>query len=135
MKKTARILLSVFALIGVVSLAPAVATYAAPAEKIQEGVNSVGGGSPDCTDADGNPAACSVDNQVQVVVNILLFILGAIAVVMIVIGGIRYATSNGESSNIKAAKDTILYAVIGLIVAIMAYAIVNFVVGAFVKPA
>jgi len=70
-----------------------------------------------------------------VVVNILLFILGAIAVVMIVIGGIRYATSNGESSNIKAAKDTILYAVIGLIVAIMAYAIVNFVVGAFVKPA
>jgi hypothetical protein len=50
---------------------------------------------------------------------------------MIVLGGIRYTTSNGEASQVKGAKDTILYAVIGLIVAIMAFAIVNFVVDQF----
>jgi multisubunit Na+/H+ antiporter MnhB subunit len=54
-----------------------------------------------------------------------------IAVIMIVIGGIRYTTSNGDSSQVKSAKDTIMYAVIGLVVAILAYAIVNFILSAF----
>jgi multisubunit Na+/H+ antiporter MnhB subunit len=58
-------------------------------------------------------------------------VLGAIAVIMIVIGGIRYTLSNGESAAITGAKNTILYAVIGLVVALLAYAIVNFVLGAF----
>jgi hypothetical protein len=70
---------------------------------------------------------------VKTVVNTMLFILGAIAVIMIVIGGIRYTLSGGDASNTKAAKDTILYAVIGLVVAVMAYAIVNFVIGALKK--
>lgn len=70
-------------------------------------------------------------SMIKTVINILLFLIGIIAVVAIIIGGIRYTTSNGDSGAIKSAKDTILYAVIGLIVAIMSYAIVNFVVGAF----
>ncbi len=61
------------------------------------------------------------------IINTILFVLGIIAVIMIIIGGIRYTTSNGDASGIKSAKDTIMYAVIGLVVAIMAYAIVNFV--------
>ncbi|HUO61870.1 MAG TPA: pilin [Candidatus Bathyarchaeia archaeon] len=65
------------------------------------------------------------------IINTMLFVLGMIAVLMIVIGGIRYTTSNGDSAATKSAKDTILYSVIGLVVAIMAYAIVNFVVGRF----
>ena len=73
----------------------------------------------------------SLGPMIHIVINILLYLLGAIAVVMIVIGGIRYTTSNGDSSAIKGAKDTILYAVIGLVVAIMAYSIVNFVVSWF----
>ena len=44
---------------------------------------------------------------------------------------IRYATSNGDAQQVKSAKDAVLYAVIGLVVAILAYAIVNFVLGAF----
>lgn len=68
---------------------------------------------------------------IQNVVNVLLFVLGMIAVIMIVIGGIRYATSGGDSSQIQAAKNTILYAVVGLVVAIMSYAIVNFVLASF----
>jgi hypothetical protein len=61
------------------------------------------------------------------VINAILFALGIAAVIMIVLGGIRYTTSNGDSGAITGAKNTILYAVVGLIVAIMAYAIVNFV--------
>jgi multisubunit Na+/H+ antiporter MnhB subunit len=65
-------------------------------------------------------------------VNVLLFILGAVAVIMIVIGGIKYTTSNGDASSVTSAKNTIMYAVVGLIVALMAYAIVNFVIQQFV---
>ena len=63
--------------------------------------------------------------------NVLLFIVGAVAVIMIVIGGLRYVTSGGNSSSISAAKNTILYAVIGLIVALLAYAVINFVLNSF----
>ena len=61
-------------------------------------------------------------------VNILLFLAGAVAVIVIIIGGIRYVMSSGDAGQVQSAKNTILYAVIGLIVVIMAYAIVNFVV-------
>ncbi len=67
----------------------------------------------------------------KTVVNTMLFILGIVAVIMIVIGGIRYVVSNGDSAAVAGAKNTILYAVIGLVVAILAYAIVNFVVTTF----
>src|SRR5688572_24496967 len=59
------------------------------------------------------------------------FIIGAISVLMIIIGGIRYVTSGGDQAGVKAAKDTILYSVIGLIVAMLAYAIVHFVISNF----
>lgn len=66
------------------------------------------------------------------IINTVLVVLGMVAVVMIVIGGIRYTTSNGEASQIQSAKNTVLYAVVGLIVAILAFAIVNFVIDAFI---
>ena len=64
------------------------------------------------------------------IVRTLFSIIGSIAVIVIVYGGFRYVTSAGDSSKIAAAKNTILYAVIGLIIAILAFAIVNFVIGA-----
>lgn len=70
----------------------------------------------------------NIGTAITNIVNIMLYALGAIAVIMIVIGGIRYTTSNGDSNGIQSAKNTILYAVAGLVVAILAYAIVNFVV-------
>lgn len=87
-----------------------------------------------CTNS-GASAVCAntgetVGPLVNKVVNILLYVLGAIAVIMIVIGGVMYTTSGGDAGGIKKAKDTILYAVIGLVVAIFAYAIINFVVNA-----
>ena len=114
--------------VGTVLLAPAYAGETAnaldPISGISDGVKGAGGGG-----ANTQP----LKNKLKQVVNILLFVLGAIAVIVIVIGGIRYATSGGDSGQISAAKNTILYAVVGLVVAILAYAIVNFVLGAFIK--
>lgn len=67
------------------------------------------------------------------VTNVLLFIIGAISVLMIIYGGIRYTISGGDAAAVTGAKNTILYAVVGLVVAIMAYAIVNFVLTQFLK--
>lgn len=61
----------------------------------------------------------------------LLFLLGTISVIMIIIGGIRYTTSNGDASQTKSAKDTIMYSVVGLVVALMAWGIVGFVINRF----
>ena len=62
------------------------------------------------------------------VVNILLFIIGAVSVIMLIYGGIRYTTSGGNANSVTAAKNTIMYSIIGLVVAILAFAVVNFVV-------
>ena len=64
----------------------------------------------------------------QTIVNVILFIVGAVAVIMIVVGGVRYTVSNGDSNAVQGAKNTIMYAIVGLVVAIIAYALVNFVV-------
>lgn len=63
--------------------------------------------------------------------NTLIFLIGGIAVIMIIIGGLRYVLSNGDPKGATDARNTILYSVIGLGVAISAYAIVNFVVAHF----
>jgi len=61
------------------------------------------------------------------VANALIFLVGAVSVIMIIIGGLRYVTSNGDAKQTEAAKNTILYAVIGIVVAIASFAIVSFV--------
>lgn len=70
-------------------------------------------------------------NMIKNVINILLYVLGAIAVIMIVVGGVRYTVSAGNSSSTKEAKDTIIYAIVGLVIALMSYTIVNFVLSYF----
>ena len=74
----------------------------------------------------------SFSSVLTTVTNILLFLMGAISVIMIIVGGIRYATSQGDQTQMQSAKNTILYAVIGVVVSIAAYAIVSFVVTQFV---
>ena len=65
------------------------------------------------------------------ITNVMMFIVGAASVIMIVIGGLRYVLSGGNTANVSAAKNTILYAIVGLIVAILAYAMINFVITSF----
>jgi cytochrome bd-type quinol oxidase subunit 2 len=73
----------------------------------------------------------TVNKPVQTVINVLLFVVGVLSVIMIIVGGIRYVISNGDSSRITSAKNTVQYAVVGLVVALLAYSIVNFVVARF----
>lgn len=62
------------------------------------------------------------------VTSTILYIVGIIAVIMLIIGGIRYIVSGGDAKKVTEAKNTILYAIIGLIICFFAYAIVNFVI-------
>ena len=64
------------------------------------------------------------------ITNTILYIVGILAVIMLIIGGIRYVVSGGDSKKVTDAKNTILYAIIGLIICFLAFAIVNFVIAA-----
>ncbi len=85
----------------------------------------------DCAQGEGTPATLFGANSIfNTIVNVLLFLIGAISVIMLIIGGIRYTISAGDSGNVTAAKNTILYAIVGLVIAFLAFAIVNWVLGA-----
>lgn len=99
-------------------------------QSIEEGADSAQGkGQSDCLFAGGD---CTSTPIFQTITNVLLFIVGAISVIMLIIGGIRYTVSGGDSTAVTSAKNTILYAVIGIIVSLLAYAVVNFVIGSFI---
>lgn len=107
-------------------------SYAAhPKEEACKGIGGAPKGNPNDNTfvcEGGNGGGHSLMYLFKQIINVLLFITGMIAVLFIVLGGLRFVTSNGDSNQISQAKQTILYAVIGLVVAILAYAIVNFVV-------
>lgn len=71
------------------------------------------------------------DVILQSILNVFYFIVGIVAVIVIIVAGIRYSTSGGDSGKVSSAKNQILYAVVGLIVVLFAFAITNFVVGRF----
>lgn len=85
------------------------------------------GAGADAAQGDNPTGDVSVDGVFKLAVNVLLYVVGAVAVIMIIVGGFKYVTSGGDSSGVTSAKNTILYAVIGLIVAVLAFALVNFV--------
>lgn len=93
-----------------------------------------------CTGNNESTAVCkegksaensNTNNFVNDIVNTLLFIIGALSVVMIIVGGIMYVVSGGNSSTVTMAKNTLLYAIVGFVVSLLAYAIVNWVVKLF----
>lgn len=124
MNKIKRIILAVALVAGFGLVAPA-------------GVGAINAIEDTCSDPiNVDTAVCkgkdeNVQNVIGNVVNTLLFLLGIASVIVIIIGGITYTTSAGNDAHVKRAKDMILYAVVGLVVAFAAYAIVNWVIGAF----
>ncbi len=97
-------------------------------------------GSLNCgTQLDLNGTACApdpgsdtkVNDTVKLGLNLFSAIVGIISVVMIIVGGIRYITSGGDSGKVSAAQNTVLYAVIGLVVVALAQIIVQFVLKKF----
>jgi len=77
-----------------------------------------------------NGSNTSLNNVVRNGVNILSIIIGIAAVIMILVGGFKYITSGGDSGQVSNAKSTIVYAIIGLIIAALAQSIVHFVLNA-----
>lgn len=63
------------------------------------------------------------------ITNILLYLIGTVALVVLIWGGLQYITSGGDEKKIEKAKNTLTYAIIGLIVAIVAYVVVKFILG------
>ena len=91
--------------------------------QISEGINTA-------TTSEMKGKSIDGDNGlVKTVVNVLLWAVGILSVIMIIFSGFRYITSAGDASKTKSAQSALTYSVVGLIVAIMAYAIVNMVIG------
>jgi TRAP-type C4-dicarboxylate transport system permease small subunit len=72
--------------------------------------------------------ADTLENNIINIINGVIGVLGLAAVVIVIIGGVQYMTSSGDAGKVKKAKDTILYGIIGLIICILAFAIVNFII-------
>lgn len=100
------------------------------AQDIQEGLcagaNLDAATAQDCT-VDAADANETINNILRTVINIFSLVVGIVAVIMIIVGGLKYITSGGDSGNVTGAKNTILYAVIGLVVVALAQFIVRFV--------
>lgn len=86
-----------------------------------------------CTGDNANTALCKdkaddkLPEMIRTIVNVLLYVLGAVSVVVIIMAGIFYTLSAGDQNQVTKAKNTLMYAVVGLVVALLAYAIVNFI--------
>ena len=87
--------------------------------EITSGMNATSAGTSTPTDA---------NVVIKKVTNTMFFIIGAVSVIMLIYGGIRYTTSGGNTNSVTAAKNTVIYSIVGLVISILAYAIVNFVV-------
>lgn len=114
------------------SFVPAVALpFAAYADEIGNCL-SQGSGldatiSGDCDPADTDVGTEKIQDIVTLIVNIFSVIVGIVAVIMIIYGGFKYITSGGDSGNITSAKNTIIYAIIGLVIVALAQFLVQFV--------
>ena len=104
--------------LGVSAVVPVVQSDVAYAQ-LNDGINAANPGNVGTT--------ATKESIIKTVTDLLLFIVGAVSVIMLIYGGFKYITSGGDSSGVTAAKNTILYSVIGLVVAVLAYAIVQFV--------
>ena len=88
--------------------------------------SDTGAASQECVGGDEDPSD-KVNTLIRQIINIFSVIVGIVAVIMIIWGGLKYITSGGDSSNVTGAKNTILYAIIGLVIVALAQFIVRFV--------
>ena len=132
MKKLSLILIAIFTSLTLVGLFGQRANAACteldtstctPADDVCAGIGSTAASGSGCAEPTGSG---SVQNAIKVAVNVLSWVVGITAVIVVIFGGFRYVTSGGDSTKVGSAKNTILYAVIGLIVVAMAQVIVRF---------
>lgn len=94
---------------------------------LDQGINAATGNSTACGASTAGEGPSDLQTLAKRVVNFLSVIVGVVAVIMIIVGGFRYITSGGESSNVSGAKNTLIYAIVGLIIVALAQFIVHFV--------
>jgi hypothetical protein len=92
-----------------------------PASAKGQALNGIGVSGSDCDDS-------GVSNIIKTAVGILSIIAGIVAVIMVIISGFRYMTSAGDSGKIASAKNTLIYALVGLAIAALAQFLVHFVI-------
>jgi hypothetical protein len=88
-----------------------------------QGISQLGDSSQNC-----GKGQTDITKLIKSVVTLLSTLIGVAAVIMIIFAGFRYITSGGDSNRVSSAKSTIIYAVIGLVIAVLAQVIVNFAV-------
>lgn len=110
-------------LISLFLVAPAAPAYAAIKDDIQAGACGAAG-QPQCAPA---TATRSLSDTIAGITNVLSIVAGIAAVIMLIVGGIRYVTSAGNEQAVAGAKKTIMYALIGLLIVALAQVIVRFV--------
>lgn len=110
--------------------------HAASIDPKEQACQALGGAS-----GTGSTSTCAtpvagpdVNNTLKLAINVFSLIVGFAAIIMIIVGGLKYIISSGESSNINSAKNTILYAIIGLVVVALAQVIVRFVLDKAAAP-
>ncbi|OVE79232.1 hypothetical protein BVY00_00965 [bacterium G20] len=99
-----------------------------PVASIQCGANDAAG-----VPAGANPSG-RINHTIQSVINLISVAVGVVAVIMVIVGGFRYITSGGNQEGVKTAKNTIIYAIIGLVIVALAQIIVNFVLNKTTQP-
>lgn len=131
MKKLLLVLSVVFGMAGVVGL-----SQPAMAATCPEGTLHAGANKPlaECNLPDPETGETDITTIISNVINVIIGLVGVVAVVVMILGGITFITSQGDSAKVTKAKNTILYGIVGLVVAMLAFAIVNFVLGALKKP-
>jgi hypothetical protein len=136
-KKAVNLLIVLSIVVSVVLVTSSLAVVAQEAEQAPSiGQNTIQNGlcggsnlhltSENCTQALGNPQN-ALNTLITRVVNLFSVIVGIVAVIMIIVGGFKYITSGGDSSNVSDAKNTILYAIVGLIIVALSQFLVRFV--------
>ena len=76
----------------------------------------------------GDDTDQNLKGNITAIINAVIGVLGVVCVVVMIIGGVNYMTSGGDPGKVKKGKDTILYGLIGLVVCVLAFALVNFVI-------
>jgi hypothetical protein len=123
-RKIKNIVISLLMLINFSAVLSPVVVYAAdPADDACAGLNAAGLPCNTNQDAANN----SFGKIIRTVINILSVIVGAVSVIMIIVGGFRYVISGGDANGVQGAKNTILYAIIGLVIVLFAQIIVRFI--------
>jgi len=121
-RKTKHLIVALFVVLsaGMVAM-PAVAGAATPFKSdVCSGLTQIGG---NCSEN----SSSTISNVFKLIINILSIVVGFVAVVMIIVSGFKFITASGDSSSIASARSTIIYALVGLVIAVLAQVLVHFV--------